>query len=94
MEQFDHKKAVEKLLNNVRSEFGSLFPYERGDYRFEVKDIKVEEPSVSYEAQQQAFLTDESIEAKVKGTVEVYHKDTLVKTHKDTVLTRIPYPTE
>jgi DNA-directed RNA polymerase beta subunit len=94
MEQFDHKKAVEKLLNNVHGVFNEFFPYERGDYKFEVKDIKVEEPSISYEAQQSAFLNDDSIEAKVKGTVEVYHKGTLVKTHKDTVLTRVPYPTE
>lgn len=94
MEQFDHKQSVEKLLTNVRNEFSNLFPYERGDYRFEVKDIKVAEPSISYEAQQDAFLNDDSIEAVVRGTVEVYHKNNLVKTHKDTALTRVPYPTE
>lgn len=94
MEQFNHKQSVERLLTNVRNEFEALFPYEREEYRFEVKNIQIEEPSVSYEEQQRAFLNDDSIEAKVRGTVEVYHKGELVKTHKDTILTRIPYPTE
>lgn len=94
MEQFNHKQAVERLKANVQNEFSKQFPYERGDYRFEVKDIHFEEPSVSYEEQERAFLNDESIEAKVRGTVEVYYKGNLLKTHKNTILVRTPYPTE
>ena len=93
MEKFNHANAVEKLRSTVIKEFENSFPYERGDYRFEVKDITIAEPSVSYEDQQKAFLNDESIEAVVRGTIEVYHKGKLVKSQKS-ILTRVPYPTD
>lgn len=94
MEQFNHARSVEKLRSNIINEFQTFFPFERNDYRFEVKDIEIEEPSVSYEDQEAAFLNDDSIEAIVRGTVEVYHKGTLVKTHKNQILVRVPYPTD
>lgn len=93
MERFNHAQSVEKLKANVISAFNEGFPFERGEYRFEVKDLEIEEPSVSYEDQQNAFLNDKSIEAVVRGTVEVYHKGQLIKTQKS-ILTRVPYPTD
>ncbi|PGQ88193.1 hypothetical protein [Priestia megaterium] len=93
MEKFNHEQAVAKLKANVIKEFNNAFPFERGDYRFEVKDIEIKEPSVTYEDQQKAFLNDESIEAVVRGTIEVYYKDKLVKSQKS-ILTRVPYPTD
>lgn len=94
MEKFDHAKAVSRLKSNIQKEFDAYFPFEREDYRFEVKDIKMEEPSTSYDDQQNAFLTDDSIEAKVRGTIEVYYKGERIKTHQNAVLTRVPYPTD
>ncbi|MGE7305834.1 hypothetical protein ACQKJG_18595 [Priestia megaterium] len=94
MERFDHKRAVDKLITNIKNEFADMFPYERGDYKFDVKDIQVEEPSVTYEAQQKAFLEDDNIEAKVTGTIEVYYKGELIKTHKNVAMIRVPYPTD
>jgi DNA-directed RNA polymerase beta subunit/DNA-directed RNA polymerase beta' subunit len=94
MEQFNHQQAVAKLQTNVKSIFDQYFPYERNDYRFEVKNIHFEDPSISHTSQEQAFLNDASVESMVRGDVEVYHKGHLVKTHRNQILVRIPYPTE
>ena len=93
MEQFNHENAVAKLRANVIQQFSDFFPFERGDYRFEVKDITIEEPSITPEDQQKAFLNDQNIEAIVRGTIEVYHKGKLQKSQK-AILTRVPYPTD
>ena len=93
MESFNHAQSVQKLKENVLKQFDDMFPFVRGDYRFEVKDIRFEDPDISYKAQQEAFLNDKNIETVVHGTVEVYHNDKLQKTHK-TILTRVPFPTD
>lgn len=94
MEQYNHQASIQRLEDEVKHAFAENFPYERGDYRFEVKDITFDEPDVSHEAQQQAFLNDGSIEEKVKGTIDIYYKGKLVKSHPNVILTRVPFPTD
>lgn len=94
MEQFNHQQTVQNMQSKVKAIFEQYFPYERNDYRFEVKNIHFEDPSISHDSQEQAFLNDSSIESVVRGDVEVYHKGQLVKTHTNQILVRIPYPTE
>ena len=92
---FDPIKLRGMLFDTAVTSFSKkLNSIETQDHKLQVKDLKIDIPSVSTSTQKKYVLEKKDLTAPLKGTVELVHKASgKVLESKSTTLAHIPYVT-
>jgi|LauGreDrversion4_2_1035121.scaffolds.fasta_scaffold04033_3 DNA-directed RNA polymerase beta subunit len=92
---FDPEKLRHMLFDTAVESFGKkINAIETQDYKLNVKNLKMDIPSVTSTMQKKLVLEKKDLTAPLKGTVELIHKASgKVIESKNTTLAQIPYVT-
>lgn len=92
---FDPEKLRHMLFDTAVESFGKkINAIETQDYKLNVKNLKMDIPSVTSSMQKKLVLEKKDLTAPLKGTVELIHKASgKVLESKNTTLAQIPYVT-